>query len=65
MEFGTNLKWFRKNRRLNQTQLAGVLGVNQRTISAWERGVCEPDLRTLIKLRKIFNVSIDALVGGN
>ena len=65
MEFGTNLKTFRKGNRLNQAELASELGVNQRTISAWERGVCEPDIRTLIKLRKIFNVSIDALVGEN
>ena len=65
MEFGTNLKSFRKGKRLNQAELASELGVNQRTVSAWERGVCEPDLRTLVKLRKIFNVSIDALVGVN
>lgn len=60
--FNDNLRNLRKSNKWNQSELAKQIGVDQRTISAWENGVCEPDIKTLIKLKGVFNVSLDDLV---
>jgi len=60
--FSENLKTLRKLNKMKQSELAEKLGVNQRTISAWEKGICEPDLKTLLKLKEIFKESVDDLL---
>ncbi len=47
---------------MNQTALAKLLNVNQRTVSAWEHGICEPNYETLLKISEIFNESIEELL---
>lgn len=58
-----NLRLLRKRNHISQTELGNVLGLTQRAISAYESGVNEPDLKTLIKMANYFNVSIDYLLG--
>ena len=48
---------------LSQAQLAKELDVSQRCISSWETGFRQPDLKTLEKIAKYFNVSADYLLG--
>ena len=48
--------------KLSQTELAKKIGVSQQTISKYEQGIREPDIATLIRLAKIFNVSVDYLL---
>ena len=60
--FSENLKNLRKLNKMKQSELAEKLGVNQRTISAWEKGICEPDFNTLLKLKELFNESTDDLL---
>ncbi len=55
IKFAENLKSLRENAGFTQAKLAELLGVNQRTVSAWEKKVCEPDLKSLAKLCEIFN----------
>ena len=62
MTFNYNLRRLRKLNNWNQTELASLIGVDQRTISAWENSICEPDIGTLIKLKQIFKITIDDLV---
>ncbi len=62
IRFGENLKRLRKGLNLTQNGLASLLSVDQRTISAWENGVCEPDFKTLLKLLEIFNVDLNGLL---
>lgn len=57
-----NLKILRKQRNLTQKDLAKLIGVDQRTVSAWEKQICEPDLKTLAKLCEIFNENFDGLL---
>ncbi len=38
------------------------MGVDQRTISAWENGICEPDFRLLAKLCEVFDESFDNML---
>ncbi|WP_296001940.1 helix-turn-helix transcriptional regulator [Rugamonas sp.] len=49
-------------KKLTQEQLAAQLGVEQETISRFERGVTLPPLLRLIDLAEIFGVPLDALV---
>jgi repressor LexA len=59
----TQLKELRKQYHLKQNDLAQKLGISQGTLSCWENGRYEPDTESLQKIAKIFNVSIDFLLG--
>ena len=60
--FADNLKRLRIENNLSQKALAEQLNVNFRTISAWEKSVCEPSIEMLVKLADFFNESIDDLL---
>ena len=52
---------YRKLSGLKQEELGKLLGLKKTTISSWEVGKSMPDVCTLYKLSKIFNVSISTL----
>ena len=55
IKFAENLKSLRLSHGITQSQLAKMLNVDQRTVSAWENKICEPDYDTLAKICEIFN----------
>lgn len=57
------LKELRKKLGYNQTQIANKIGVSQNAYSRYELGVAEPSQDCLVALSKLFNVSIDYLLG--
>lgn len=57
------LKYLRKRSGLTQKELAKLLGYEQTIVSMWENGTRDPNVQTLIELSKIFDCSIDELVG--
>ena len=57
------LKDLRISINLTQKELAQKLGCNQTAVGKYERGYLEPNIETLIKLAKIFEVSVDYLLG--
>lgn len=59
------LKEFRVMKNLTQQQIADKLEINQKTYSNYENGRAEPSVQNLIKLAKLFGVSVDALVGND
>lgn len=61
-EFGKRLKELRIEKKLSQRELGDVFGVCNQTISFWESGSREPDLDTLVKIAKFFEVSVDFLL---
>ena len=63
MDFGNILKELRKEMKLTQTELATHLCTTQDSISLWELGKSYPDIPTLIKIAKFFDVSCDYLLG--
>ena len=63
MNFGTILKELRKERMMTQTELASHLYTTQDSISLWELGKSYPDIPTLIKIAKFFDISTDYLLG--
>jgi transcriptional regulator with XRE-family HTH domain len=63
MEFKNRLKQLREEKGMIQKELAEKIGVTRNSITAYENGNREPDLEKIINLAKIFDVSIDYLVG--
>jgi len=57
------LKELRIKRKISQLKLAMDLGLNQNSISRYEKGIREADYQTLVLLADYFNVSIDYLLG--
>ncbi|MDE6275204.1 MAG: helix-turn-helix domain-containing protein [Clostridia bacterium] len=60
--FAENLKSLRISSGMTQKQLADLLEVDQRTISAWEKKVCEPSFELLAKLCEIFDETFDGIL---
>ena len=54
----------RKTLGLTQKQLAEQLGMSDKSISKWERGVCLPDVSIYIELCKILGISINEFLAG-
>lgn len=55
----------RKEKHLNQVGLGLKLNVSQKMISSYERGTHQPSVDTLIEMAKIFNVSVDYIIGNS
>lgn len=62
-KFAQRLLELRQDNNLTQNALAKAIGVSQKSIDFWEKGVNEPKLTYLIRLANYFSVSIDFLVG--
>ncbi len=63
MDIGKNIRDLRKEYGLTQSDLANKLFVSQDTISLWELNKSLPDVKSLIKMAKLFNVSTDYILG--
>ena len=59
------LKELRERYKLSQVELAKKLNLSPSTIGMWESGRNKPEFDTIIKLSKIFNVSVNYLMGIN
>jgi len=61
--FAERLKALRESRKLTQTRLAELIGVNSRAYNRWERGTFIPQLDTLMKIADVLHVTLDELTG--
>ncbi len=61
--FGNRLQEVLNIRDMTQKELAITLGVGTATVNRWVQNVYEPDLNTLVRISKLFDVSIDYLIG--
>ena len=62
LNIGTLIRELRKEQNLTQSELAQMMQTTQDTISLWELGKSMPDIISLVKLAKLFNVSADYLL---
>lgn len=60
--FGDKLRYLREHQEYTQADAAQKLGIGQTTYNRYERGVYEPDYKTLKKIANFFQVSIDYLL---
>jgi len=58
-----NIRKCRENGNMTQFELAEKLGVNQGTISRFEKGTKVPTVARLERLADIFDTSMDSLAG--
>jgi transcriptional regulator with XRE-family HTH domain len=63
MNFHERLRKLRDEKEIHQKEIAENLNVSVSTISKYEAGKNFPDVRKLMKLAEIFNVSADYLLG--
>lgn len=63
-DMGKRLAELRRERGLNQEELAEKLGVSRQAVSKWERGESTPDIANLVSLSELYQVSIDYLAKG-
>ncbi|MBS6062205.1 helix-turn-helix transcriptional regulator, partial [Staphylococcus sp.] len=58
-KIGHQIQKLRKSENMSQEKLAEKLGVSRHSISNWEREVSNPDLKTILEITKLFNVSLN------
>ena len=57
----TNIKEYRENMNLKQSELAKLIGVRRETIVHLENGKYNPSLKLAMDIAKVFNTSIEEL----
>ena len=62
MKIGNKLNQLRKLSGMTQEQLAEKIDVSRQTISKWESDSTSPDLESIVKISRIFYVSLDDLL---
>ena len=55
------VKELRKNQKLNQEELAELIGISRQAINAIEKEKFDPSLPTAFKMAKLFKTSIEDL----
>ena len=63
MTISNIIKELRNEKHMSQKMLAEQIGVSQKAIDFWEKGINEPKASYIIRLAKCFNVSADYLLG--
>ena len=63
--FKMKIKELRIKNNMSQVDLSRKLKYSRTLVSKWEKGEREPNVATLIEIAKLFNVSVDYLVGNN
>ena len=62
MSLGKNIQFLRKQKKITQEQLAGMMSVSRQTISKWEADEITPELSKRVSLSEVFSCKLDALV---
>lgn len=60
-----NIKTLREHHDISQVELAKMLDVTDRAISAWETGIKEPRIKNIRKIAEIFNISPSEIMDGD
>lgn len=60
---GIRLKELRKQQKITQGAMATHLGITQQAVGKWETGRSSPDPQMLVEIAKLFDVSVDYLLG--
>ncbi len=58
-----NIRAYRRERKMTQEQLAGVLGVTVGAVYKWESGLSVPELNMIVEMADFFDTSVDVLLG--
>ena len=61
---GRFIQSLRREKELTQLQLAGMLGISDKTVSKWERGAGLPDVGSMLPLCETLGISVNELLTG-
>ena len=64
VKIGKYIAGKRKNLGLTQKQLAEKLGMSDKSVSKWERGVCLPDVSLYFDLCSLLGISVNEFLAG-
>lgn len=64
MKIGKYITDKRKALNMTQVQLAEKLGMSNKSVSKWERGVCLPDVSVYKELCSVLNISLNEFLAG-
>ena len=64
LKIGRFIAECRKKANLTQMQLAEKLGITDKAVSKWERGVAMPDTSIMLELCDILSISVNELLSG-
>ena len=64
LKIGKFISECRKTKNLTQMQLAEKLGITDKAISKWERGIAMPDPSIMLELCDILGISVNELLSG-
>lgn len=53
----------RKEHEWTQTDLANLCGLKKNTVASWEQGLSSPDIDTIVKLLKLFDMDFNTFTG--
>ena len=56
------LHFLRKSHNYTQDDLARKLGISRQAVSKWETGTAIPDLEVLLKISKLYNITINDIL---
>ncbi len=56
------LQFLRKNSNYTQDDLAKKLGISRQAVSKWETGTAIPDLEVLLKISKLYDITINDIL---
>lgn len=62
MTFGEKIQKLRKEAGISQEELSYQLGVSRQAVSKWERDSGYPETEKIVRMGRIFNVSLDYLL---
>lgn len=62
MKFGERIKEQRKIKNMTQEDVAKHLHVSRKTISSWENENSYPDIKSLVKISDLYQISLDTLL---
>lgn len=65
MNLGSQIKKYRSELSISQDELAEKLFVSRQSVSNWENDKTYPDIKSLLLLSEVFQVSLDQLVKGD
>ncbi|ALO13833.1 HTH-type transcriptional regulator SinR [Salinivirga cyanobacteriivorans] len=63
LDIGNKIIQLRKQHNLSQSDLAKKIGASRTIVGNYERNTNTPSIEILVKIAKVFNVSVDYLVG--
>lgn len=63
MQIGDRIKLLRERESTSQAALARALNATRAAVNAWEMGLSNPNMQSLIELAQYFHVSVDYLLG--